>query len=650
MKRVFLVLVCMLFCMPVLFAQSLKLQYMCGEPTVFYYKIRPFIKIINTGTSAVNLADLTIRYYYTKEGYVDQKLTIDWSPVTGTTGKFLTGYLEVGFSSGTLAAGADSGGIQLRIEKNGGGYFDQSDDYSFGPTILAYTDYDKITLYQKGTLVWGKEPPPAPVPTPKPPANDDWLHTEGSQIKDQYNKVVRLTGINWFGFETDVNGFYNLDYVNWRFALNTMTKLGFNVMRLPLSATLVNEWKSGADPKVNHVNGQVNWDIDGITSLVFLDKVIDYCKTVGMKMLFDIHGIARSQNEAVWTNASGDKDLLNAWQWLAARYKNDDTILGADLFNEPHGSAFGNDPAAAKWDGSSDANNWRKEAETVAGVIFKENPNWLILVEGIEATPMAGYTYASTDKYTYNYDWWGGNLRGAADYPVNLGTYQNKLVYSPHDYGPDIYKQPWFTSTFDETSLANACWSPNWYYLAENNTAPILVGEWGGKLTNADNKKWLQLLAGFIAKKNLHFTFWAFNPNSGDTGGIMLDDWNTVDTAKYAIVEPALWKSSTGKYIGLDHQVNLGLEGTGINVGTYYGTATTTPTPTPTPTLSPTATPKLGDVNGDGKVDIIDALLVARLSAGLIPAPADPTAWDYNKDGKVDILDALRIAQITAGL
>jgi len=39
----------------------------------------------------------------------------------------------------------------------------------------------------------------------------------------------------------------------------------------------------------------------------------------------------------------------------------------------------------------------------------------------------------------------------------------------------------------------------------------------------------------------------AFNPNSADTGGLMLEDWKTVDEEKYAIIEPTLWKK------GLDH-------------------------------------------------------------------------------------------------
>ncbi len=31
---------------------------------------------------------------------------------------------------------------------------------------------------------------------------------------------------------------------------------------------------------------------------------------------------------------------------------------------------------------------------------------------------------------------------------------------------------------------------------------------------------------------SFHWTFWSWNPNSGDTGGILKDDWQTVDTVK----------------------------------------------------------------------------------------------------------------------
>ena len=60
---------------------------------------------------------------------------------------------------------------------------------------------------------------------------------------------------------------------------------------------------------------------------------------------------------------------------------------------------------------------------------------------------------------------------------------------------------------------------------------------------------------------------------------------------------------------------------------------------------------KAGDVNGDGKIDALDASLVLQHDAGLIILDAEAkTAADVNRDGKIDALDASLILQIDAGL
>ena len=59
-----------------------------------------------------------------------------------------------------------------------------------------------------------------------------------------------------------------------------------------------------------------------------------------------------------------------------------------------------------------------------------------------------------------------------------------------------------------------------------------------------------------------------------------------------------------------------------------------------------------GDVNEDGVIDIIDALLVAQYYVGLNPAgfTAPVEAGEANLDGRVDIVDALMIAQYYVGI
>jgi expansin (peptidoglycan-binding protein) len=57
----------------------------------------------------------------------------------------------------------------------------------------------------------------------------------------------------------------------------------------------------------------------------------------------------------------------------------------------------------------------------------------------------------------------------------------------------------------------------------------------------------------------------------------------------------------------------------------------------------------LGDVNGNGAADIIDAMLIAQYYVGNIPAVFDTAVADTNCSGTIDIIDALRVAQFYVG-
>ena len=58
----------------------------------------------------------------------------------------------------------------------------------------------------------------------------------------------------------------------------------------------------------------------------------------------------------------------------------------------------------------------------------------------------------------------------------------------------------------------------------------------------------------------------------------------------------------------------------------------------------------LGDVNGNGTVDIVDALLIAQYYVGLNPSGFLQSAGDTNCDSVIDIVDALLVAQYYVGL
>lgn len=403
----------------------------------------------------------------------------------------------------------------------------------------------------------------------KSPWGDDWLSTEGNRIVDASGNPVWLTGANWFGFNTSDRVFHGLSTARLGDLLDAIASRGINVIRVPISTELLLEWKAGHAAAPTGVNTSVNADLAGKTSLQIFDAFLAGSKDRGLKVILDVHS-ARADNMGhmapMWyAGTITEQDFGDAWAWVAARYRHDDTVIGYDLKNEPHGQP--SETPHAKWDGSTDATNWRHEAEKVAARIQVVNPDALILVEGVEATPKAGKTNASTSNADYDFNWWGGNLRAAAQFPVRLGV-ANKLVYSPHDYGPLVYEQPWFQGAFSASSLRTDVWQPHWLYLHDNPTAPLLIGEWGGRLGQDPRQDaWMTALRDLIVSDHLAHTFWCINPNSGDTGGLLLDDWKSWDEAKYALLRPALWQDRDGKFVSLDHATALP---GGISVTDYY--------------------------------------------------------------------------------
>lgn len=395
------------------------------------------------------------------------------------------------------------------------------------------------------------------------PTTDDWLSVKGNKIVDKDGKEVWLTGCNWFGYNTGTNTFDGL----WACDLNTsiaeIANHGFNLLRVPISSELIKNWSNGSYPQANF-NQATNSYLVGMNSLEIFDYVVGQCRANGLKIMIDIHCAntdSMGHMKALWTDSNiTEKDYLDTLAWIAARYKNDDTIIAFDLENEPHGKP--NETPRAKWDNSKDSDNWKYIAEKAANAVLKQNPNVLVMVEGIECYPKDiknNGNFKSTDSGDYYFNWWGGNLRGVKDNPINLGKYQNKLVYSPHDYGPAVYKQPWFGDGYNYNSLYKDCWRDNWFYIQEEGIAPLLIGEWGGFMTEP-NLTWMKHLRRFIKENKINHTFWCFNANSGDTGGLVKDDFVTWDTEKYNFVKEVLWQEN-GKFVGLDHKIPLGKNG-----------------------------------------------------------------------------------------
>ena len=61
----------------------------------------------------------------------------------------------------------------------------------------------------------------------------------------------------------------------------------------------------------------------------------------------------------------------------------------------------------------------------------------LFFIEGVTNPTVTSRTMNSEAK------WWGGDLEGIYDAPIDLGTtaLNKRVVFTPHVYGPDTYDQ-----------------------------------------------------------------------------------------------------------------------------------------------------------------------------------------------------------------
>lgn len=410
---------------------------------------------------------------------------------------------------------------------------------------------------------------PGPAKNTKGAEGDDWLTTIDSHIVDMNGTEVWLTGCNWFGYNTGTNLFDGVWNCNLEDSLKSIADHGFNILRVPMSAELLLQWKNGEYPKANY-NNAYNEKLNSMNSLQIFDYVLSLCEQNGMKVIIDIHSAktdASGHNHPVWYKDDITVDeFVESLSWIAGRYKDNDTIVGYDLKNEPHGKA--SEMPHAIWNDSASPNNWKRVAERAGNAVLDANPHALIIIEGIQIYPLniEKNDFQSTDDEDYYNTWWGANLMAVRKYPIDFGSPERnaQIVYSPHDYGPRVYEQPWFEGGFTYDSLMKDAWYDYWLYIQEENIAPVFVGEWGGFM-EGDNLKWMEYFRQLIAEKHLHHTFWCYNANSGDTGGLVKDDFRTWDEEKYGFVKEVLWQTEDGKFIGLDHAVPLGNNGIALS-------------------------------------------------------------------------------------
>lgn len=347
----------------------------------------------------------------------------------------------------------------------------------------------------------------------------------GRLIYDDAGRVVQLKGVNWFGFETTNYTVHGLWARNWKQMIQQIKAQGFNAVRLPFCPTTLR----AVTP--TSIDYSLNPDLAGKTSLAVLDAVIAEFDRQGLYVLLDHHRADCNTIAELWyTPSYSQAQWIADLRFVANRYRNRPRVIGLDLKNEPHG--------AATWGTRNTATDWNLAAGRAASQVLSIAPHWLMFVEGI-----GDQALCSSGEPAF----WGENLAPLACTPSPVPA--NRLVLSPHTYGPDVHVQRYHNAANFPSNMP-AIWERHWGFAIAS--APVVLGEFGGKYGegHARDKAWQNALVEYLIGKRVNSGFyWSWNPNSSDTGGVLRDDWKTVRSDKMALLR-RLWAGSGGTTSG----------------------------------------------------------------------------------------------------
>lgn len=373
------------------------------------------------------------------------------------------------------------------------------------------------------------------------------LHTEGARIVAADGTAVRLAGVNWYGMEGDWMVPGGLDLRSVDEICELIVALGFNHIRLPLSDTAVLR-----NPRVSAGLAAMPRLVDARV-LDVLDAVVDSARRQRLRVVLDSHrsepGWSAQGNGLWYSRAVSRRAWRRALVALAQRYAGNDTVIGFDLRNEP-----GSPPTdATEWPQNGGAvwgqpdlrvslhpRDWTTAAETAGNAVLGVNSDVLVIVEGVRADPAGPQFDGSNHLY-----WPGGNLSGVdrpggrrrQGRPLQLDV-PARLVYSAHDYGPDMdHAMPWCQpgTTALTPDACRSVWDQTWGYIAREEMAPLYVGEfgtpnglwppggaarrdYGDAVTSDPQTRWLRYLTDYIDVIGASWAYWPLNGTNSPGG------------------------------------------------------------------------------------------------------------------------------------
>ena len=306
----------------------------------------------------------------------------------------------------------------------------------------------------------------------------NWLNPEGYMFLFKKANAPRLIDQ---AFKEMVgpdftNQFWKLFKDNYvtRDDINYLKKTGTNTIRMPFHYKLFTD----EDYMGLHASQ------DGFQRL---DSLVSWCRDAGIYLILDMHDAPGGQTGDniddsfgypwLFESAESQKLFVDIWVKIAAHYKNEPSILGYDLLNEPIAPYFGENMTHLN---ASLEPLYKK----VIAAIRTVDKNHIVLLGGAQ---------------------WDGNFDVFGDW-----KFDNQMMYSCHRYGGEPTADA-IRKIIDFRNKTNL---------------PMYMGEIGH---NKD--EWIKAFCKTMEDNNIGFTFWPYKKMGDSTSFIHVNEpenWSKV--------------------------------------------------------------------------------------------------------------------------
>lgn len=343
------------------------------------------------------------------------------------------------------------------------------------------------------------------------------VYSKGGALVVGRNTPFHIKGFAWFGMEEPGRVPRGLKKTSVDQVLKFAKHHNFNAIRLPLSVQNVLE----NQPTGAAISAFNNPKLTGWRYLDTLHTLVQQCAEHHILVLVDMHRLRNDmvQSSGLWyTTDYPEEKLAQAWDMVTDRLADEWNVLGADLVNEPWDST---------WASPNDTlRDWKRAAEAIGNQIHAACPSWALFIEGVGKR--AGQVTSNP--------FWAENLHPMQAAPPVVKL-RNKVVLSPHVYGPAVYVQDYFKHDTFPNNMP-AIWDDHFGKASNETGLATVVGEWGGTREGKD-AKWQDKFYAYMQSRGIGFFYWCINPESTDTGGLLKDDWITPEHEKLKLLESA---------------------------------------------------------------------------------------------------------------